>query len=116
MANIEVLSGDFLQGAGEYRHGTFRLKTVLNSAGVEIKASAFKSLEIATESPIANKDAFGYGIAGAMLLGPVGAIAGYLMAGTENEVTFIGTLKDGRQLMAATDSSTYKDISRHLLN
>ncbi|MEN5090578.1 hypothetical protein ABE458_07805 [Pseudomonas protegens] len=116
MANIEVLSGDFLQGAGEYRHGTFRLKTVLNSAGVEIKASAFKSLEIATESPIANKDALGYGIAGAMLLGPVGAIAGYLMAGTENEVTFIGTFKDGRQLMAATDSNTYKDISRHLLN
>ncbi len=51
-----------------------------------------------------------------MLLGPVGALAGYLMAGTENEVTFIGTLKDGRQLMAATDSATYKDISQHLLH
>ncbi|AAY92616.1 hypothetical protein D3X12_21890 [Pseudomonas protegens] len=116
MAKIEVLSGDFLQGAGEYRHGTFRLKTVFNSNGVEVKASAFKTLEIASESPITNKDALGYGIAGAMLLGPVGALAGYLMAGTENEVTFIGTLKDGRQLMAATDSATYKDISQHLLH
>ncbi len=57
MAKIEVLSGDFLQGAGEYRHGTFRLKTVFNSNGVEVKASAFKTLEIASESPITNKDA-----------------------------------------------------------
>lgn len=116
MAKIEVLSGDFLQGTGEYRHGTFRLKTVFNSAGVDVKASAFKSLEIASESPVANRDALGYGLAGAMLLGPVGALAGYLIAGTENAVTFIGTFKDGRQLMAATDSATYKDISQHLLH
>jgi len=115
MATIQVLAGDFLQGDGEYRNGSFRLKTAFNtSPGVVLKASAFKTLEIATQDSVANKDALGFGIAGAMLLGPVGAIAGYLMAGTQTEVTFIGTFKDGRQLLAATDSQTYRDISRHL--
>lgn len=115
MATIKVLSGDFLQGDGEYRNGTFKLKTAFNtSPGVLLKASAFKTLEIATEDSIANQDALGFGIAGAMLLGPVGAIAGYLMAGTRTEVTFIGTFEDGRQLLAATDSKTYRDISRQV--
>ncbi|MCK9797938.1 hypothetical protein M1B34_09410 [Pseudomonas sp. MAFF 302030] len=115
MATIKVLSGDFLQGDGEYRRGTFKLKTAFNaSPGVEIKASAFKTLEIATEDSVTSNDALSFGIAGAMLLGPVGALAGYLIAGTETEVTFIGTFKDGRQLLAATDKRTYRDISRHV--
>lgn len=116
MANITVLAGDFAQGDGEYQQGIFHLKTLANtSTGSEFKASAFKTLEIATQDSIANKDAIGFGIAGAMLLGPVGAIAGYLIAGTETEITFIATLKDGRKLLAATDSDTYQDISRHLI-
>lgn len=115
MATINVLSGDFLQGDGDYRHGTFRLPTLTHpSTGVEVKVSAFKRLEMATQDSITNRDAIGYGIAGAMLLGPVGAIAGYLMAGKETEVTFIATLKDGRKLMAATDSATYQDICQRL--
>ncbi|AJO78230.1 MULTISPECIES: hypothetical protein [Pseudomonas] len=115
MATINVLAGDFLQGNGEYRQGVFRLATATNpSPGVEVKTSAFKRLEIATQDSITNRDAIGYGIAGAMLLGPVGAIAGYLMAGKETEVTFIATFKDGRKLLAATDSETYRDIEKRL--
>ncbi|BBN54631.1 hypothetical protein TRE132_27560 [Pseudomonas chlororaphis subsp. aurantiaca] len=49
-----------------------------------------------------------------MLLGPVGALAGYLIAGKETEVTFIATFKDGRKLLAATDSETYRDIEKRL--
>jgi len=115
MAKITVLSGDFLQGEGEYRQGAFRLKTLVNtSLGVEIKVSSFKTLEIATESSVTNRSALGFGLAGAMLLGPVGAIAGYLMAGQDTEVTFLATLKDGRTLLAATDSATYQDIVQRL--
>ncbi|RON10066.1 hypothetical protein BK659_09185 [Pseudomonas brassicacearum] len=115
MAKINVLAGNFLQGDSEYREGAFRLKTPFNPAlGVKVQASAFKTLEVASEDSVANKDAIGYGIAGAMLLGPVGAIAGYLMAGKETEITFIATFKDGSKLLAATDSDTYRDISRHM--
>lgn len=50
-----------------------------------------------------------------MLLGPVGAIAGYLLAGKSTEVTFMATLKGGAKLLAATDSDTYRDISERAL-
>lgn len=115
MAKVTVLAGNFLQGDIEYREGAFRLKTLSNPApGVKVKASAFRNLEVASQESVTNKDAIGYGIAGAMLLGPVGAIAGYLMAGKETEITFIATFKDGSKLLAATDSDTYRDISRHM--
>lgn len=48
---------------------------------------------------------------GAMFLGPVGAVAGYLLAGHNTEVTFLATLKNGQTLLAATDNETYQDIS-----
>jgi hypothetical protein len=50
-----------------------------------------------------------------MLLGPVGAIAGYLLADHSTEVTFMATLKDGGKLLAATDGDTYRDISARAL-
>ncbi len=115
MAKVTVLAGNFLQGESDYREGAFRLKTLLNpAAGVKVQASAFKALEVTTQESVTNRDAIGYSIAGAMLLGPVGAIAGYLMAGKETEITFIATFKDGSKLLAATDSDTFRDISRHL--
>lgn len=115
MVNVTVLAGDFQQGDSEYREGALQLKTLFNpNQEIKVRPSAFKTLEVATEDSVTNKDAIGYSIAGAMLLGPIGAIAGYLMAGKETEITFIATLKDGRTLLAATDSDTYRDISRHM--
>lgn len=116
MADITVLAGDFLQGDGEYQNGVFTLRTSLNRwPGITLPLTAFKTLEIANEESINNvKDAIGFGIAGAMLLGPIGAIAGFMLAGKETEVTFIATLKDGRKLLAAVDSTTYEEISRRI--
>ncbi|MCU1750271.1 hypothetical protein [Pseudomonas sp. 6D_7.1_Bac1] len=114
MAKVTVLAGDFLQGDSEYREGAFRLKTPFKpNQGTKVQASAFRTVEVASQDST-NKGAIGYGIAGALLLGPVGAIAGYLMAGRETEITFIATFKDGSKLLAATDSDTYRDISRHV--
>lgn len=113
MAKVVVIAGDFLQEEGEYLHGAFTLKTSRNrSPGVKVPISSFKSLEVATEESSKNiSRAIGMGLAGALILGPVGAIAGYLLAGEKTEVTFMATLKGGRELLAATDSGTFKDIS-----
>lgn len=112
MANITVLAGDFLQGDGEWRNGVLTLRTPLHPwPGISIPITKFATLEVANEESVNKvKDAIGFGIAGAMILGPIGAIAGFLLAGKETEVTFIATLKDGRKLLAATDSDTYRKI------
>ncbi|KDD66024.1 hypothetical protein V466_26495 [Pseudomonas mandelii PD30] len=68
---------------------------------------------MANEDSINNiKDAIGFGVAGAMLLGPIGAIAGFMLAGKETEVTFLATLKDDRKLLVAVDGNTFEEISQ----
>lgn len=114
MASITVLAGDFLQGDGEYRDGVFTLRTSLHPwPGITLPLSSFKCVEVANEDSINNiKDAIGFGVAGAMLLGPIGAIAGFMLAGKETEVTFLATLKDDRKLLVAVDGNTFEEISR----
>ena len=115
MAKIIVLAGDFPQSNGEYHHGTITLKTVQKPrTGKGFLVSEFRDLKVKNTDVNKNlKSAIGLGIAGAMLLGPLGAIVGYLLAGNETEITFLATLKGGKQLLAATDGDTYRDISKH---
>lgn len=114
MAKVKVLAGDLLQGDGEYHSGVFTLETPLYPwPGIKVLVSSVKSLEIATTG--SNKrleDAVSLGFTGALLLGPLGAAAGVIMAGQEKEVTFWVTLEDGRKVLAATDVGTYREIER----
>ncbi|RRQ22901.1 hypothetical protein D6C00_13845 [Thiohalobacter thiocyanaticus] len=52
----------------------------------------------------------GGGVAGAVLLGPVGAIGGLLIGGNGKQVTVSCSLKDGRRFLATTDSKTYQKL------
>ncbi|MFJ4142941.1 hypothetical protein [Pseudomonas sp. NPDC089734] len=116
MAKINVLAGDFLQGNGEYRAGTITLVTPLFPwPGISFKHSEIQSVEIASEASNKKMDgAIGLGLAGALMLGPVGAAAGMLLASDEKEITFLATLKDGRSLLAATDEGTYQTMTRDI--
>jgi hypothetical protein len=115
MAKIKVLAGDFLQGDGEYRSGTITLVTALHPwPGVSLKQSDIKHMEIASEaSSTKMENALGLGLAGALVLGPVGAAAGMIFASEQKEITFMITLKDGRKLLAATDDKTFQRIALH---
>lgn len=53
----------------------------------------------------------GWGVAGAALLGPIGLLAGLLLGGKGKDVTFILKLKDGRKMLATTDSKTFTKIA-----
>jgi hypothetical protein len=116
MASITVLAGDFLQGDGEYMDGVFTLRTSLHPwPGITLPLSSFKRVEVANQESINNiKDAIGFGVAGAMFLGPIGAIAGFMLAGKETEVTFLATLKDDKKLLVAVDGATFEEISRRI--
>lgn len=50
------------------------------------------------------------GLAGGIVFGPLGLLAGVLAGGNRKEVCFVATLKDGRQFMATTDVKTYQKI------
>ncbi|MGE8067679.1 hypothetical protein [Pseudomonas sp. NPDC089569] len=116
MASITVLAGDFLQGDGDYREGVLTLRTPLYPwPGLKLPLRKFRHLEVANEESFNNiQQAIGYGVAGAMLLGPIGAFAGLMLAQKETEVTFMATLKDGRKLLACADGDTFDEISRKM--
>jgi hypothetical protein len=52
-----------------------------------------------------------WGVAGAALLGPLGAIGGILIGGNKKEVVFSCYLKDGRKFMAHADGATWIKIT-----
>ncbi|WP_166359169.1 hypothetical protein [Pseudomonas akapageensis] len=114
MTRLTVQAGDFLQGEGEYSNGSLTLKTAISpSPGEKIALSRIKEMSVANqESSKSLSSAIGWGMAGALVAGPIGLIAGLWLGGKEEEVTFVATLKDGRKLMAITDVKTYSKMTR----
>ncbi len=112
MTRLTVQSGDFLQGEGEYRNGSLTLKTATSpSPGEKISLSRIKDMKVANQESSRNLgSAIGWGMAGALMAGPIGLIAGLWLGGKDEEVTFLATFKDGRKLCAVTDSKTWSKL------
>lgn len=107
MGHIKIHAGDF-QGSKTaiFSNGFFTFET----AG-SISGSLIESLDIASEENIKKMGgAIGWGIVGGIALGGIGAIAGLLAGGRKKDVTFVCRFKDGRRLLATTDSKTYIQI------
>ncbi|WP_060508834.1 hypothetical protein [Pseudomonas sp. NBRC 111124] len=112
MTRLTVQSGDLLQGEGEFRNGSLTLKTPRSpSPGERISLARIADLRLASlESSRSLGTALGWGVAGALVAGPVGLLAGLWLGGKEEEATFLATFKDGRKLMAITDGKTWSKI------
>jgi hypothetical protein len=114
MAKIQVLAGDFLQGQAAYHAGCINIETALYPwPGLNVSVSELKTLEVDSETSARSlPSALGLGIAGAMMLGPLGAAAGLMFAEETKEVTFWAELKDGRKFVGVTDGETYLDLEK----
>lgn len=112
MAKIKVHAGDFLEGDGQYSFGSFSLRTKEHRIlGETIPTTELETVEIATEESVKKLGGtIGWGAAGALILGPAGLLAGLLLGGKKKEVTFIAKFKDGRKLLASTDSKTFTKL------
>ncbi|MFJ2362427.1 hypothetical protein ACIPIN_01695 [Pseudomonas sp. NPDC087697] len=113
MSKITVISGDYLAGDAEFQSGLLILKSALNpSLELKMPVAKLETLETATEKVVNRKgSAIRWSLAGALLLGPVGLVAGWLLCDKEREITFYAKFKDGSCLLATTDSDTYSKIS-----
>ena len=113
MSKITVISGDFLTGDAEFQSGLFILKSAVKpSLGSNIPIAKLETLEAATEEIVNKKGSvIRWSLAGALLLGPVGLVAGWWLCDKEKEITFYAKFKDGRSLLATTDINTYSKFS-----
>jgi hypothetical protein len=106
-----VLAGDFLKGEGQLAMGSLVLPTERKPAGEAVPLAELATVEAANEETARDMvGTIGWGAAGAVLLGPVGLLAGLFLGGKTKEITFIARFKDGRKLMATTDSGTYTKL------
>ena len=112
MAKITVHAGDFLKGDGSFMLGQLSLLTEEHSwLGETIALTELASVDIATEENVKKLGGtIGWGIAGAAMFGPAGLLAGLLLGGKKKHVTFVGKFKDGRKVLATTDSKTFTKL------
>lgn len=109
MSKITVHAGDFLAGKGQISFGTMTLRTKEKSwVGETIPFTKIAEIDKASEESVKRiGGTIGWGAAGALVLGPVGLLAGLLAGGRGKDVTFVAKLKDGRKLLATTDVKTF---------
>lgn len=112
MAKITVHAGDWPKGYGQFTFGSFALPKKGGWGGFEgVASSALAEVELASEESVKRLGGtVGWGAVGGVLLGPVGLLAGLLAGGRGTSVTFIAKFKDGRKLLASTDSKTFTKI------
>lgn len=118
MAAVKVEAGDIDKGAWQYS-GMFGT-AMLTRASTKDHPWKGETINLGQEleriEPLDEEKVkklagtAGWGVAGAVLLGPIGAIGGILIGGNKKEVAFAAYLKDGRKFMATTDGGTWKKL------
>jgi hypothetical protein len=81
-----------------------------------IRARQIESVQLASEEAVLSLGgAAAFGTAGALLLGPVGLLAGLMLGGRGKETTFICKLTDGRKFMATARTRVFKELEKVVL-
>ena len=118
MARLNVLAGDF-KITSKYSYwfnGYFLMKRNGKFFREKIYPKQIESVQLASEEAVISLGgAAAFGTAGAVLLGPVGLLAGLVLGGRGKDTTFICKLLDGRKFMATARTRVYKDLERQLM-
>jgi len=117
LGRINVLAGDFIAGLEhQYVHGKFLMKKKGAFFREEILPSEMEKLELASEEAVVSiGGAAGWGLAGSVLLGPVGLLAGLVLGGKGKDVTFIVKFKDGRKFLGTASSKVFDELQKKML-
>ena len=115
MLTFKVLAGDFRKD-GKHQFLARDKQIHVQKDGwwpkfEKIDLAEIDTLEIASEESV--KKVWGTvagGAAGAIMLGPLGLLAGVLTGGNRKEIVFVCKFKDGRKLMAKCNNKTYQAI------
>lgn len=118
MASINVHAGDFKKGKyHEHIFGKLHMRIKGKLLRETISPSQIVKLEHATEESVVNLGgAAGWGMAGSLLLGPVGLLAGLLLGGRGQDITFICVFKDGRKFLGTASSKVFAALRKEALS
>ena len=114
MGKIKIHAGDYPKtGTHQFSFGNFIL-TPKESWGLKTDTytpSMVEEVTIASEEDgVRLFGAVGWGALGAVLAGPVGLLIGGVLGGRGKKVVFIAKFKNGKKILAETDSKTWTKI------
>lgn len=117
LGRIDVHAGDFKKGnESQYVHGKFIMKNEGKFLREKIKPSEIARLEEASEESVVSiGGAAGWGIAGSVLLGPAGLLAGLVLGGKGKDTTFICEFKDGRKFLGTASSKVFNELKKQTM-
>ena len=112
MSNIIIHAGNFGEGKASLKNGNIVLPAKKGQGLLNrdlIKIARLEEIDIATDESVKRiGGTLGWGTAGAVMLGPVGLLAGLLLGGKKKEITFVAKFQGGEKMLATTDAKTYK--------
>ncbi|MBF9235631.1 hypothetical protein [Microvirga alba] len=112
LGRFTVHAGDFRKGnEHQFLRGKLLMKKPKGFFRETVRLDAVESVEVASEESVKRLGGtIGWGVAGAVLLGPVGLLAGLLAGGRGKDVTFVCKLKDGRKFLATASSKMFVEL------
>ncbi len=117
LGRIDIIAGDFKKGKeSQYVRGNFLMKINESFLRKKINITEIRRLEEASEeSVISVGGAAGWGLAGNVLLGPVGLLAGLVLGGKGINTTFVCEFKDGRKFLGTSTTKVFNEIKKQFL-
>jgi len=114
---FKVVAGDFLPGKDhQFTGGKLIMKSKGKFFREKIAAEEVLKIEVATEETVQKAGGtVGWGIAGALIAGPLGALAGGYIGGRKNEATFVCELRDGRKFIGVMNSRLFTELQAPFL-
>jgi len=103
---VKILGGDLTEGEWEYSRGTLWGPF----EHIELRG-AVKRVQPQTEESVKKlAETLGWGLAGMVVMGPLGAVAGAFLGGNRKQVCALIELNDDRKFLATMDSKIYQEI------
>lgn len=114
---FRILAGDFKIGNDhQFTSGQLLLKKEGKFLRAKYKVSDLSALErVSQEEGRSAGKAVGWGVAGALVAGPLGAVAAGYLGSKKNEVTFICRLNDNSQFVGVMKNSDYAKLEAPFL-
>jgi hypothetical protein len=103
---VNVIGGDLQSGEWEYKTGTLWHAFDQVDLSGQIKTISQQTEESVKKLP----EMAAWGLAGSMIFGPLGLLAGLVMGGNRKKICAMCELKDGRKFLATMDTTIYQEM------
>jgi hypothetical protein len=108
---IDIVAGDIPAGKWEFSGSMLTPDAASGLVEVVDLMDSIAKLEVQTQDSVKDLGkTLGLTVAGGVLMGPLGAIAGYFAGGSRKQVCVLVTLNDKRKFLAVMDQRIYQQM------